>query len=174
MGAIVVAVVGTVVSVGVGALVNGGTDPAPEDNRPTPAVSVRAVAKPTCAGEVCHGLDPRTTHCDADALTVKEEWKDVMRLELRYSARCSTVWGKLTGAGQGDTVTVSSSPTRLHRAAVESGRTKYTPMLAVDVRSGGQELSLQAVAVAVNGYPEQQIPRGHELRISAGPGDLRP
>lgn len=58
---------------------------------------------PTCSnGDSCYGLDPRTTHCEDDAVTVAEEGVtfpdrgDFGLLQIRYSAACSSYWGRYT------------------------------------------------------------------------------
>ncbi|MEU6663556.1 DUF2690 domain-containing protein [Streptomyces sp. NPDC046821] len=166
------AVVGAITTVVLTALLDGdGSGPgrrASPSNAPgasSPAVQAESTA--ACSGRTCVGLDPKITHCDVGAETLQDESRSTMVVEIRYSARCDAVWGKLTGAAPGDTVTISTTPTRRQSASVIEGKTKYTPMLAVE-----EDFSAQATAVSLKGSPERKIPKGYELRVGASGTDL--
>ncbi|MFE7428407.1 DUF2690 domain-containing protein [Streptomyces sp. NPDC057545] len=167
IGALVVTVVGAVASVILTSVFEGGDDE--EAKGPPPAASGSpgtatpgSAASPSCAAETCVGLDPRTTGCDVGARTLEKDWVGTMQLEIRYSERCATVWGKLTGARPGDTVTINTTPSQRQAASVREGQTNYTPMLAVE-----DDFSAQATATAVSGKPDEEIPRGYTLRVGA-------
>lgn len=172
IGALVVAVVGAVASVVLTSVFEGGDD---KDAKGAPhaasgasgTVTPGAAASPSCAAETCVGLDPRTTGCDVGAQTLENDLVGTMQLEIRYSERCATVWGKLTGALPGDIVTINTTPTKRQAASVQDGRTKYTPMLAVE-----EDFSAQATATAVSGKPAEEIPKGYILRVGADPSSL--
>ncbi|MFJ6010665.1 DUF2690 domain-containing protein [Streptomyces sp. NPDC092952] len=171
IGAVVVAAVGAGVPVLLTAAI-GGDD---ESGRTTESASPSGESKggaataPTCSGEACAGLDPKETGCGTGAKTLAEEWAGAMHLEIRFSPRCRTAWGKLTGSEIDDTVEIQTSPTRRQMAKVVSGHTKYTPMLAVP-----KDFSLQATAVAVNTSVAREVATGHVMRIGADEGDLSP
>ncbi|WP_335941592.1 DUF2690 domain-containing protein [Streptomyces sp. PTD5-9] len=129
---------------------------APGAATPVPAAS------PSCAAETCLGPAPERTGCGVDARTLKGDWIGTMHLEIRYSERCATVWGKPTGAQPGDTVTINTTPSQRQSASVRTGQTKYPPMLVVE-----DDFSARATAVAVSGKPDEEIPKGHTLRVGA-------
>ncbi|MBA2807806.1 DUF2690 domain-containing protein [Streptomyces sp. KM273126] len=123
---------------------------------------------PRCSGRRCDGFDPKTTGCGTGARTLYADMAGTMRLEIRYSPACHTVWGKLTGAEVGDTVEIRTSPTRRQVDAVRYDHDKYTPMLSVP---GSRDFRIQATAVAVN-PKKREVRQGHELTISVDSTDL--
>ncbi|MFF4092456.1 DUF2690 domain-containing protein [Streptomyces sp. NPDC001834] len=160
-------VVGAVASVVLTSVFEGDGDENAKGSPPAASatqgtVTPGAVASPSCTAEACAGLDPEKTGCGVGARTLEEDWIGTMHLEIRYSERCATVWGKLTGAQPGDTVTINTTPSRRQSASVRTGQTKYTPMLAVE-----DDFSAQATAVAVSGKPSEEIPKGYTLRVGA-------
>ncbi|MFI1865701.1 DUF2690 domain-containing protein [Streptomyces jumonjinensis] len=160
IGAMIVAVVAALVPVALTALIQ--EESSSTSGKPPPAKS-SAAATPDCKGETCHGLDPEKAGCTQGTITLRDDWAGLMRLEIRYNPACETVWAKLTGAGPGDTVSISTSPGKQHTTEVDWGKTKYTPML----HAPRKNFSAQATAVAVKGYPAHEIPKGYELRIGA-------
>ncbi|MFC5151876.1 DUF2690 domain-containing protein [Streptomyces amakusaensis] len=157
------AVVAALVPVILSALLAKESPGPPDSGKPadSPSASVAIVAD--CHGESCGGLDPEKAGCTRGTVTLRDAWIGLMRLEIRYNAGCETVWAKLTGAQPGDTVTISTSPAQRQAAEVDWGKTQYTSMLPVS----RPDFSAQATAVAVKGDPEQEIPKGYELRIGA-------
>ncbi|WP_405478776.1 DUF2690 domain-containing protein [Streptomyces sp. NBC_00009] len=170
IGGVVVAVIGAITTVALTALLDGDSD---DSGRASPSASrssspgVQAESTPSCSGRTCVGLDPKTARCDAGAVTLRDEGRSTMLLEIRYSPRCDAVWAKLTGAAPGDTVTISTTPSRRQSASVHTGKTQYTSMLAVE-----NDFSAQATAVSVKGDTEREIPKGYELRVGATGTDL--
>jgi hypothetical protein len=168
IGAVVVTVVGAIVSVVFTSAFEGdgegsagsGDRPAAVSSSGTPVAG--SATAPSCTGAACAGMDPERTGCGYGAQTLREDWVATMHLEIRYSARCGTVWAKLTGAQTGDTVANNTTPTRRQAAAVRWGQTKYTLMLVAE-----KEFSAQATAVAVGGNPDEEIPKGYVLRVGA-------
>ncbi|MFI0711544.1 DUF2690 domain-containing protein [Streptomyces inhibens] len=163
VGALIVAVVGS----GVGALVTALTDGGDDDSKAHLAAPSSPVTTPACFNASCTGVDPKDTRCGDDAVTIADEWQATMHVEIRYSGRCQVVWGKLTGAQVGDTVEISTSPSRRQRATVITGHTKYTPMLPA-----GRQFSAQVSAVSVKGDADQRIPVGFALRVGADQDDV--
>lgn len=166
IGALVVTVVGAVVSVVFTSVFEGDSEESSGDRSAAVAGSatpaLEGMAPPSCTGAACAGMDPEKTGCGAGAQTLRGDWVGTMHLEIRYSTRCHTVWAKLTGAQTGDTVAINTTPLRRQATAVRWGQTKYTLMLAAE-----REFSAQATAVAVRGKPDEEIPKGYVLRVGA-------
>ncbi|WP_457515816.1 DUF2690 domain-containing protein [Streptomyces sp. TE33382] len=165
---------GAAVTVGLTALLgdgSGGGDAGGAPGSPTASVQTTAAADPksppSCSGEGCTGLDPKTTGCGDSGKTVASQFAGTMHLEIRYSQGCRTVWGKLTGAEVGDTVEIQTSPTLRQTAKVRTGHTQYTLMLPAP-----KEFTAQATAVAVNGTVVREVPKGHILSAGADSTDL--
>ncbi|GGZ15636.1 hypothetical protein GCM10010387_05060 [Streptomyces inusitatus] len=163
IGALIVAIVAALVPVILSALLAEESPGASDGGNPADSPSASADVVPGCKGETCDGLDPEKARCTRGTVTLRDEWAGLMRLEIRYNPRCEAVWAKLTGARPGDTVTITTSPTRRQAAKVDWGKTQYTTMLPVHRK----DFSAQAVAVAVKGNAEQEIPKGYELRVGA-------
>ncbi|MFI2210287.1 DUF2690 domain-containing protein [Streptomyces sp. NPDC020141] len=170
LGALIVAVAAALVPLLVSTLLEG--DDSSASGKPSTStvdsVSASADTPPSCKGETCDGLDPEKAGCTRGTVTLRDDWAGLMRLEIRYNPRCETVWAKLTGARPGDTVSITTSPGRRQSTSVEWGRTQYTSMLA----ASRADFSAQATAVSVKGVPEQEIPKGYELRIGANASHL--
>ncbi|MES4908862.1 MULTISPECIES: DUF2690 domain-containing protein [unclassified Streptomyces] len=62
----------------------------------------------TCYAQSCHGQDPQTTGCAADAFSPDTKYIDGRKLELRYSPTCRAAWGRISGGGR-DYVSIHSS-----------------------------------------------------------------
>ncbi|WP_409472334.1 DUF2690 domain-containing protein [Streptomyces sp. HC307] len=164
--------VGAVLSVLLTAVIDGGgtnngSPPVADSARPSSEATFKTAAAPTCSGEGCDGLDPKVTGCGDGAVTVAEDWAGTMHVEIRFSPRCGTVWGKLTGAEVGDTVEIRTSPNRRQQAKVLTGHTKYTHMLSVP-----EKFTAQATALAVNATAARDVPTGHVLTVGADEADL--
>ena len=65
----------------------------------------------TCSGNGCNGLDPVTTGCARDAVSVKTTGGTVSfrtgTIELRYSPTCGTNWGRVLSTVGNTQLTVS-------------------------------------------------------------------
>jgi hypothetical protein len=66
----------------------------------------------------------------AYARTAAATWVGGAYVEMRYSRTCGAVWGRISAAAAGDTVTVSSA-SGSQRGRVGQDAAAYTPMLAV-------------------------------------------
>lgn len=140
-------------------LLSGNARPAPVSVKPPrPARS-----DPACLTESCRGVDPKVSGCGVDAITIGDDWRSSLHVEVRYSPRCKAVWGKVTGAQTGDRLEIATSPKSRQKATVRTGHTKYTSMLpAVGA------FSAHSTAVSVDGNIEAMIPPGYALRVSVG------
>jgi hypothetical protein len=49
----------------------------------------------TCSGQRCNGQDPEVTGCAADAYTVQTGVLSTAFVQLRFSPRCGTNWGRV-------------------------------------------------------------------------------
>ncbi|WP_307621538.1 DUF2690 domain-containing protein [Streptomyces sp. V3I7] len=177
IGSLIVTVVGAVVSVVLTSMVSdGGDDHGIKGGLSVSASAGRAgsgSATPSCSGQGCDGLDPKSTRCADDAQTIAKDWAGTMYLEIRFSPRCRTVWAKLTGAEVDDTVEIRTSPNRRQAAKVHTGHTNYTPMLAAGGAGAedAQDFTAQASAVAVNPM-KRAVEHGYVMTIGAGATDL--
>ncbi|MEV4437240.1 DUF2690 domain-containing protein [Streptomyces sp. NPDC049585] len=166
VGALIVAVVGSVAGALATSLAGGDDDKSAPPAASAVSPAAASAAAPSCFNATCTGVDPKDAGCADMAVTIADDWISTMHLEIRYSSRCQVVWGKLTGAQVGDTMEIATSPTQRQRAVVVSGHTKYTPMLPV-----GRQFSSQVSAVSVKGDPEHDIPAGYTLRVGADHDD---
>lgn len=82
-----------------------------------------------CLGETCLGKDPKDVGCALGSQTLAEKRAGPVLVELRYSAACQTVWGKITGAKVDDTVEVISQNGARRSAKVIVANDKYTSMI---------------------------------------------
>jgi hypothetical protein len=139
---------------------DGGAKSGPPASSPstTPALQ--------CFRTTCKGVDPNAAQC-SNVETLASSSRAGMLVEVRYSSRCGTVWGKLTGAQVGDTVEITTSPSQHERATVITNHDKYTPMLPV-----GQRFSARATAVSVKGDPSRGIPVSLAIDASADQNDI--
>src|SRR5213079_2794921 len=54
-----------------------------------------SIAQVTCSGSGCNGKDPEATGCFAGAYTVQTATLSTIFVQLRYSPRCGTNWGRV-------------------------------------------------------------------------------
>ena len=59
-------------------------------------LATAAAPDATCLGAGCNGLDPITTGCDRDAVTKQGTYTRELKVEIRYSKRCSATWSRVT------------------------------------------------------------------------------
>ncbi|MFH8395204.1 helix-turn-helix domain-containing protein [Streptomyces sp. NPDC018036] len=98
----------------------GATDPSPQAPRPS------------CSKDSCQRRDPQAMDCQWDATTARETWLRGMHIELRYSAACGAVWGRIESGAVGDSVTIRDKYDLELTATVRVDRDTYTGMLPVD------------------------------------------
>ncbi|PKW09586.1 Helix-turn-helix domain-containing protein [Streptomyces sp. 1222.5] len=102
---------------------------------PAPSASAHVKLPPgvKCAGSACDGKDAEAMGCSGDLVTTaKTATVGTTTLEVRYSKSCGTVWGRITGATQGDKVQVSSGKVKQTGEITAVGDAiAYTPMVAV-------------------------------------------
>ncbi|MER7399656.1 DUF2690 domain-containing protein [Streptomyces sp. NPDC000151] len=169
-GALILAVVTTVLTVGIPLLAGDDEKQAQGSGNgpPAPTAAVRT-EPPSCTMNDCAGLEPDDTRCDAGAVTLADDWSGPLHVSVRYSPACKAVWGKLTGAEVGDTIEIAVSPTKKERRAVRTGHTQFTPMLPA-----GRTFSAEAAGTSVKGDPDHDIPAGHRLPVGADQNDVPP
>jgi transcriptional regulator with XRE-family HTH domain len=102
---------------------------------PKPAPTGSALSAPvgmhaSCAGDTCLGREPQAENCEWDATTVRQTWLRGLQIELRYSAACQAVWGRIENGTIGDGVSIADSWSRTQDASVRTGTDTYTRMLS--------------------------------------------
>ncbi|MFD6420005.1 helix-turn-helix domain-containing protein [Streptomyces sp. NPDC060194] len=103
-----------------------------------PGTARGSFAEP-CRGERCTGLDSEQgeTDCWTDAETRAARDVGGRQVELRYSATCRAVWGRVREPGAGDEVWVETRDRRTQAQQVTvPGHALYTLMLGVTVLGG--------------------------------------
>jgi transcriptional regulator with XRE-family HTH domain len=88
-------------------------------------------ARPGCSEDTCLRRDPQAMDCQWDATTARETWLRGMHIELRYSAACGSVWGRVESGAVGDSVTIKDKYGLGLSATIRVDRDTYTGMLAV-------------------------------------------
>lgn len=88
-------------------------------------------ARPGCHEDTCLRRDPQAKDCQWDATTARETWLRGMHIELRYSAACGSVWGRVENGAVGDSVTIKDKYGLGLSATIRVDRDTYTSMLAV-------------------------------------------
>ncbi|MFD8738500.1 helix-turn-helix domain-containing protein [Streptomyces sp. NPDC059618] len=88
--------------------------------------------RPGCSKDSCQRRDPQAMDCQWDATTARETWLRGMHIELRYSAACGAVWGRIESGAVGDSVTIKDKYALELSATVRVDRDTYTGMLPVD------------------------------------------
>ncbi|MEK9518736.1 DUF2690 domain-containing protein [Streptomyces venezuelae] len=86
---------------------------------------------PGCSGESCLGREPQTMNCQWDAKTVRLLYLRGLRIQLRHSAACKAVWGRLENGAVGDGVIITDKGSRTEEATIRVDRDTYTRMLSV-------------------------------------------
>ncbi|MGW3661315.1 helix-turn-helix domain-containing protein [Streptomyces sp. NPDC005151] len=104
----------------------------PQESHPTRSGSADlAEAEPGCRESNCIGREPQSMDCQWDAVTVRSLWLRGMHIQLRYSADCQAVWGRIENGTLGDSVTIKNKWGREQSAVIRVGTDTYTRMLAV-------------------------------------------
>ncbi|MFE0252296.1 DUF2690 domain-containing protein [Streptomyces sp. NPDC059010] len=88
----------------------------------------RSEAPVGCRKEACEGKDPQLMGCGQDARTAASVWLAGTLIELRYSSRCQTAWGRILAAKVGDQVHVDAVDGRALTGRVKFGVDAYSPM----------------------------------------------
>ncbi|MEU3397182.1 helix-turn-helix domain-containing protein [Streptomyces filamentosus] len=86
---------------------------------------------PGCSGESCLGREPQTMNCQWDAKTVRLLYLRGLRIQLRHSAACQAVWGRLENGAIGDGVIITDKGSRTEESTIRVDRDTYTRMLSV-------------------------------------------
>lgn len=96
----------------------------------TPAPKLPAGVK--CSGDGCEGKDPEAMGCGGEYATTSARGKvGTASIEVRYSKTCGAAWARITGAGSGDKVTVSSDTSAAgQKGTVNAATDAYTKMVA--------------------------------------------
>ncbi|WP_413758700.1 DUF2690 domain-containing protein [Streptomyces sp. MMBL 11-3] len=101
---------------------------------PSPTVSKKLPAGVECSGSACAGKDPENMGCGGTlAETVEKATVGTAQVEVRYSETCGAAWARITAAGAGDAVRISSGSAAPQTAEVgaDTDTDAYTPMVAV-------------------------------------------
>jgi hypothetical protein len=108
---------------------NAGKPPAASQDKST-APKLPAGVK--CNGKACDGKDPEAMGCGGEyAITSARGTVGTAKIEVRYSKTCGAAWARITGAGPGDKVTVSSDTSAAGRNGVvgATATDSYTAMV---------------------------------------------
>ncbi|MFI2203611.1 helix-turn-helix domain-containing protein [Streptomyces sp. NPDC020192] len=89
-----------------------------------------AAPKPGCRGDSCLEGEPQARNCQWDAVTARETWLRGLQIQLRYSARCKAVWGRVENGTVGDAVSITDRWGRTEDSTVRVGTDTYTRMLS--------------------------------------------
>ncbi|MFD8413552.1 helix-turn-helix domain-containing protein [Streptomyces sp. NPDC059650] len=95
---------------------------------PTPTVAPRP---PSCRADSCWRREPQAADCQWDATTIRQTFLRGMNIQLRYSAACAAVWGRIENGTVGDSVVIKDAGGREESAEIRMDRDTYTRMLAV-------------------------------------------
>ncbi|MFE0582421.1 DUF2690 domain-containing protein [Streptomyces sp. NPDC058874] len=86
---------------------------------------------PACSADTCLRREPQAMDCHWDGTTVRETWLRGLKIQLRYSAACRAVWGRIENGTVGDSVTIKDKGGREESATIRVDNDTYTRMLAV-------------------------------------------
>ncbi|WKD32037.1 helix-turn-helix domain-containing protein [Streptomyces xanthophaeus] len=95
-----------------------------------------------CKSDTCLRHDPQAMECHWDATTAKSTFLRGMHIQLRYSAACQSVWGRIEGGAVGDKVIIRDARGTELEALIRFEHDSYTKMLAVS-----SEAPLEAMSV---------------------------
>ncbi|MGW2594315.1 helix-turn-helix domain-containing protein [Streptomyces sp. NPDC001515] len=109
----------------------GGTRGAGADDEGTDLVPGAGDIQVKCTSDTCIRNDPQAMECQWDAETVKSTFLRGMHIQLRYSAACQAVWGRIEGGAVGDKVTIRDARGNELEALIRFEHDSYTKMLAV-------------------------------------------
>ncbi|PWI17579.1 hypothetical protein DI272_27995 [Streptomyces sp. Act143] len=137
-------------------LTDGGGDKKNEGGKASPTATastpVDLPAGVKCAGDSCTGKDAESMGCSGDLVTTaKTATVGTTVVEVRYSKTCGAAWGRITGAAQGDEVTVAAGKGKQQTGSISTaGDTiAYTPMVAV--KDAGEAKACATLAAGQKG-----------------------
>lgn len=109
-------------------------------------------AKPAqCPGAGCDGKGPQEGGCGVDAVTWSPAQGNPTGLQIRYSARCGAVWGRITKGEKGDKVTVSVRSGGAQEAVIESNHDNFTKMAATGASFQAEVCAIPSISLARSG-----------------------
>ncbi|WP_158997196.1 DUF2690 domain-containing protein [Streptomyces aureus] len=79
--------------------------------------------RPGCHEDTCLRRDPQSRDCQWDATTARETWLRGMHIELRYSAACGSVRGRVDNGAVGDSVPIKGPMNPGEHPCMEPQRT---------------------------------------------------
>ncbi|MCM9082420.1 MULTISPECIES: helix-turn-helix domain-containing protein [Streptomyces] len=106
-----------------------------------------------CTSDTCLRHDPQAMECHWDATTAKSTFLRGMHIQLRYSAACQSVWGRIEGGAVGDKVIIKDARGTELEALIRFEHDSYTKMLAV---SGETPLASMSVCGAIPAEKQMQ------------------
>ncbi|MEY7981301.1 DUF2690 domain-containing protein, partial [Streptomyces pilosus] len=131
--------VGALVVIAAAFYVTGLEDGTKKDDAaksPSPTVTSDANLPPgvECSGASCDGKDAEAMGCSGDLVTTAQTATvGTATVEVRYSEICGAAWGRITQAGQGDTVEISAGSSKQSDTISAAGDTvTYTAMVPVE------------------------------------------
>lgn len=119
------------------------------------STSAAGTIKVGCSSDTCLRREPQAMDCQWDATTVRQTWLRGLQIELRYSAACQAVWGRIEGGTIDDSVTIKDHGGNELTAQIRVEHDTYTRMLAVAADRPWQEVTICGT-----------IPRFHERECS--------
>ncbi|MFG2568058.1 helix-turn-helix domain-containing protein [Streptomyces sp. NPDC048567] len=108
--------------------------------------------KVKCTADTCWRNDPQAMECQWDAKTAKSTYLRGMQIELRYSAACQAVWGRIEGGAVGDKVIIRDARGMELDAFIRFEHDSYTKMLGVS-----KEAPLDSMSVCGEIPSEKQM-----------------
>ncbi|MCX0247369.1 helix-turn-helix domain-containing protein [Streptomyces drozdowiczii] len=105
-----------------------------------------------CTSDACWRNDPQAMECQWDAKTAKSTYLRGMQIELRYSAACQAVWGRIEGGAVGDKVIIKDARGMELDAFIRFEHDSYTKMLGVS-----EDAPLDAMSVCGEIPSEKQM-----------------
>jgi hypothetical protein len=85
-----------------------------------------ASAATSCYGDSCNGVNPASSVCQNDAVTVDTGFTEV---ELRYSRTCRAAWARKVQGPTGSTIKITNTAGKSFSVHVSPGATGYTLMV---------------------------------------------
>ncbi|WP_431986022.1 DUF2690 domain-containing protein [Streptomyces griseoflavus] len=109
-------------------------DDAAKSPSPTATSDVNLPPGVECSGASCDGKDAEAMGCSGDLVTTAQTVTvGTTTVEVRYSETCGAAWGRITQAGQGDTVEISAGSSKQSDTISAAGDTvTYTAMVPVE------------------------------------------
>ncbi|MFD8636975.1 helix-turn-helix domain-containing protein [Streptomyces sp. NPDC059533] len=119
---------------------------APEDKKKADATTALVPRsddiRVKCKSDTCLRHDPQAMECHWDATTAKSTFLRGMSIQLRYSAACQSVWGRIEGGAVGDKVIIKDARGTELEALIRFEHDSYTKMLAVSAETPLESMSV--------------------------------